>query len=237
MQINPLKIYTLSAIFFSVTFTQKGYAATIAPPISFQVNQVVEWLTGLFDHTKQVVNNPTVPPITMSNCGVELVGSNLMENTETVYLEQKTAGFPFRVRLYSFFSNQDSQVTLNVTRFLDESLLLGLCDRPESEQFINATNLDDFNCEVNLSWLPNSYLGTNEPEGCPTTFPGGKVVSGIVIKPNQIDSLDRIFDGNGNLLFGTPITFHRVEKVPEPSILFGLFALGALGIGRIRKRN
>lgn len=138
------------------------------------------------------------------------------------------------MRLYFFFSNEDSQVTLNINRFLDESSLLGLCDRPESEQFINATNLDNFNCEINLSWLLNSYVETNAPEGCPTTFPGGKVVSDIVIKPNLIDSLDLIFDGNGNLLFGTPITFERVEKVPEPSILFGLFALGGLGIGTIR---
>ncbi len=237
MQINQLKICTISALFLSVTFTQESYAATITPPVSFQVQQVAQWFTGLFDNTKQVANNPIVPPITMLNCGVELIGGNLIENTETVYLEQTTSGSPFRVRLYSFFSNEDSQVTISISRFLDETSLLGLCARSQSEQVINATNIDAFSCEVNLSWFPNSYMGTNAPAGCPTTFPGGKVVSDVVIKPNLIDSLDQVFDGNGNLLFGTPIAFHRVKTVSEPSILFGLFALSGLGIGTVRKHN
>ncbi|MDY7007497.1 MAG: chromophore lyase CpcT/CpeT [Cyanobacteriota bacterium] len=232
MQINKLKFCTLSGLLLSVTFAQKSHAVTL-----FQVEQVSQWFTGLFNNTKQVADHPMIPPITMSNCPVKLIGSDLMENTETVYLEQTTGGFPFRVRLYSFFSNDDSQVTINISRFLNETSLFGLCDRPESEQFINATNLDDFNCEVNLSFVSNSYVGTNSPEGCSTTFPGGKVVSNIVIKPNSIDSLDRIFDGNGNLLFGTPITFNRIEAVPEPSILLGLFVLSGLGLGTASKHD
>lgn len=235
MQINQLKLCTLSTLFLSVTFAQQSHAATMAPPVSFQVEQVAEWFTGLFNNTKQVADNPMIPPITMSNCAVELVGGELMENTETVYLEQTTGGFPFRVRFYSFFSNDDSQVTLSIRRFINETPLIGLCDRPQSEQVINATNLDYFSCEVNISWLPNRYVGTNAPEGCPTTFPGGKVVSEVVITPNQINSLDQVFDGNGNLLFGTPIAFHRVEAVPEPSIIFALFGLSSLGIGTAYK--
>ncbi|MGD1809549.1 chromophore lyase CpcT/CpeT [Dapis sp. BLCC M126] len=239
MQKNLLKISTLSFLFISVLFAQKSQGTTItsAPPISFQVNQVSQWFTGLFDNTKQVANNPTIPPITMSNCGVKLFGSELMENTETVYLEQRTGGFPFRVRLYSFFSNNDSQVTISINRFLDETSLLGLCDRPQSQQVINATNIDDFSCEVNLSWISNSYVGSNAPVGCSTTFPGGKVVSDVLIKPNFIESLDQIFDGNGDLLFGTTIAFERVGTVPEPSILLGLFAFSALGIGIVPKHD
>ncbi len=239
MQKNLLTISTLSFLFINVIFAQKSQSATItsAPPISFQVNQVSQWFTGLFDNTKQVASNPIVPPITMSNCQVKLVGDELMENTETVYLEQRTGGFPFRVRLYSFFSNNDSQITISINRFLDETSLLGLCDRPQSQQVINATNIDDFSCEVNLSLFQNSYVGNNSPTGCPTTFPGGKVVSDVSIKPNFIESLDRIFDGNGNLLFGTPIAFKRLETVPEPSILLGLFAFSGLGIGIVRKHD
>ncbi len=239
MQKNLLKISTLSFLFITVIFAQKSQGATItsAPPISFQVSQVAQWFTGLFNNTKQVANNPIVPQITMSNCGVKLIGSDLMENTETIYLEQTTRGFPFRVRLYSFFSNDDSQLTISISRFLDETSLLGLCDRPETEQFINAKNLDSLSCEINLSWFQNSYVGNNSPVGCPTTFPGGKVVSNVLIKPNIIESLDIVFDRNDNLLFGTPIAFHRVETVPEPSILFGLFALSGLGIGTVRKHD
>ena len=232
IQINKLKICTLSAIFLSITLAQKSHGATITstPPVSFQVNQVSQWFTGLFDNTKQVANNPIVPPITMSNCTVKLVGGELIKNTETIYLEQRTNGFPFRVRLYSFFSNDDSQVTINISRFIEETSLLGLCDRPQSQQVINATNIDTFSCEVNLSWFSNSYVGSNAPVGCPTTLPPGKVVSNVLIKPNIIESFDRVFDINGDLLFGTPIAFHRIETVPEPSILLGLFALSGLGI-------
>ncbi|MGD1714890.1 chromophore lyase CpcT/CpeT [Dapis sp. BLCC M172] len=239
MQKNLLKISTLSFLFINVIFTQKSQGATITstPPISFQFNQVSEWFTGLFDNTKQVASNPIVPPITMSNCGVKLVGDELMENTETVYLEQRTGGFPFRVRLYSFFSNNDSQVTISINRFLDETSLLGLCDRPQSQQVINTNNLDTFSCEVNLSLFQNSYVGNNSPTGCQTTFPGGKVISDVLIQPNFIESLDRIFDGNGDLLFGTTIAFERVGTVPEPSILLGLFLFSGLGIGIGRKHD
>ncbi len=100
------------------------------------------------------------------------------------------------MRLYYFFSNNDSQVTISINHFLDETSLLGLCDRPQFQQVINAKNIDAFSCEVNLSWFPNSYVGNNSPTGCPTTFPGGKVVSDVSIKPNLVESLDRVFDGN-----------------------------------------
>ncbi|MEL7035347.1 MAG: chromophore lyase CpcT/CpeT [Cyanobacteria bacterium J06592_8] len=237
MQINQLKVCTLSTLFLSLVFPQASQASTLTPSVSFQVEQVAEWFTGLFDNTKQVANNPTVPPISMSNCPVELVGNDIIENAEMIYLEQTTGGFPFRVRFYSFFSNDNSQVTLSIRRFIDETSLLGLCDRPETEQVINATNLDTFSCEINLSFLSNQYIGNNAPEGCPTTFPGGKVISEVVIEPNRIDSLDQVFDGNDNLLFGTPIAFHRVESVPEPGSIFALFALSGLGIGTACKHK
>ncbi len=52
------------------------------------------------------------------------------------------------------------------------------------------------------------------------------MVSDVTIEQSSIDSLDKIFDKKGNLLVATPIEFRRVNSVPEPSVTFGLLALG-----------
>ncbi len=86
MQKNLLKISTLSFLFINVIFAQKSQGATITspPPVSFQLNQVAQWFTGLFNNTKQVANNPIVPQITMSNCGVKLIGNECKHSAHRV---------------------------------------------------------------------------------------------------------------------------------------------------------
>ncbi|MEH2112482.1 hypothetical protein [Nostoc sp.] len=70
---NFIKVYTLTALFSAFTLIQATRANAItAPPLETQVKQVTQWFTGLFDNSQQVTANPSVPPITLSSCSVEL---------------------------------------------------------------------------------------------------------------------------------------------------------------------
>jgi|GEM_PF-2128578 hypothetical protein len=232
---KPIKVYVLTVLFSTGIGIESSAAATLALPLSQQVQQVTDWFTGLFNNDQQVENLPMTPPITMANCSVELLGGNFPEGGETLYLEQTTGGFPFRTRFYTFSASQ-SQVNLSVRSFLEPAPLLGLCDRPSSERVVSFSNIIDQPCDVKLDWQPGVYVGTNDPEGCLTNS-GGKVISDIAITANTINSLDQIFDSNGTLLFATPIEFRRVEAVEEPSSILELLAFGFLGMGiHFRKR-
>lgn len=113
VKMKRIKVSVLTVLFSAGIGVAPSRAATLAPPLSQQVQQVTDWFTGLFNNDQQVENNPMTPPITMSNCAVELLGGSFPEGGETVYLEQTTGGFPFRTRFYTFSPSQ-SQVNLRV---------------------------------------------------------------------------------------------------------------------------
>ena len=224
---NLVKIYTLTALFSAFTFAQANATAVTAPPIETQVKQVTQWFTGLFDNSQQVANNPSVPPITLSSCNVELTNANPVLGIENIYLEQKSIN---RFRLYSL-SQDNSAVNLSIRAFEPNYSVTGLCNRPESEQTIDFSKVLPTSCNLELLWEPTDYIGNNSPNGCPTSS-GGKVISSISIFQNGIDSLDKIFGANDNLLFATPIEFRRVNSIPEPSFTLGILALGVWGTSK-----
>ncbi|MEC4811746.1 MAG: chromophore lyase CpcT/CpeT [Scytonema sp. PMC 1069.18] len=229
---KKLKVYTLTVIISALTFPQASRAANIAPPIETQVEEVAQWFTGLFNNVPQVASNPSVPLISMSNCKVKLQGVNSGEDTENIYLEQKSSAFE-RQRFYSF-SSQNSELSLSVRSFLNAEGVSGLCDRPESERVVNISNIATASCDLLLMWEPNRYVGTNTPSGCSTST-GGKVVSDLSVFENRIESLDRIFDASGNILVATPIEFRRINPIPEPSLTLGLLAIGVWGVSSAHK--
>ncbi|HEY9729432.1 MAG TPA: chromophore lyase CpcT/CpeT [Chroococcales cyanobacterium] len=232
---NKLKACTLTVLLSTLTVVQQSRAATIAPPLESQVEQVADWFTGSFDNAQQIASNPSVPLITMNNCEVQLAGANPTNETQNVYLEQSSTAFN-RVRFYSF-SEGTSAVTLSIYSFVNNNVLSGLCNRPESERVVNISNiLTATSCNVELFWEPTRYIGNNAPTGCPTSS-GGKVVSNVEVFGDRIDSLDRIFSANGTLIAGTPIEFRRITSVPEPSSLLGLVAFGIWSTGKARSRK
>lgn len=234
--INKLRGYTLTVLFSGLGLPQQSHAATMAPPLSTQVQEVAQWFTGSFSNAQQVAGNPSVPFITMSNCPVQLNGDNPADETQRIYiyLQQQSTVFN-RVAFYSF-SQGDTAVELSVRSFLAPSVLSGICNQPESERIINVNNLAATSCNLNLIGEPLRYTGTNAPVGCPTSS-GGRVVSTVAIQPNKIDALDQIFSANGNLLVATPIEYRRTTSVPEPSLSFGLLAFGIWSAGKARSSN
>ncbi|MEH1826187.1 MAG: chromophore lyase CpcT/CpeT [Nostoc sp.] len=225
---NFIKVYTLTALFSAFTLIQATRANAItAPPLETQVKQVTQWFTGLFDNSQQVTAHPSVPPITLSSCSVELTNTNPVAGTENIYLEQKSIN---RFRLYSF-SQENSAVNLSIRAFDTNYSVTGLCNRPESEHTLDSSKVLATSCNLQLLWEPTDYIGNNSPNGCPTSS-GGKVISSVTVFENGIDSLDEIFGANDNLLFGTPIEFRRVDSIPEPSFTLGILAIGFWGTSK-----
>jgi CpeT/CpcT family (DUF1001) len=231
---NKLTVCTLTLVLSTLTFAPESRAATIAPPLEEQVKQAAEWFTGSFDNAQQIASNPSVPFINLSSCKVQLNGSNPVEETQNIYLEQKSSAFN-RVRFYSF-SKGNSAVTLSVRSFVNQNLLSGICNNPESERIVNVSNIVPISCNLEIIWQSNRYTGTNAPNGCPTSS-GGKVVSELAFWDSGIDSLDRIFDARGNLIVNTPIQFRRIKSIPESSFSLGLLAIGIGLIGLTLKRK
>lgn len=225
---NKLKAYTLTVLVSTLTFAPESRAATIAPPIEEQVDQVAQWFTGFFNNAQQVAGNPSVPFISMSNCGVQLADANPVDATQNVYLEQKSSAFA-RQSFYSF-SPGNLAVNLSVRSFVNRDILLGLCNKPEPQRIVNINNIVATSCDLLLIWEPKRYTATNAPNGCPTSS-GGKVVSQVAISNSGVDALDQIFNAQGNLLVGTKIEYRPLNSIPEPSITLGLLAFGIGSIG------
>ncbi|VEP17893.1 conserved exported hypothetical protein [Hyella patelloides LEGE 07179] len=64
MKLFPRSI--LTALFTSVILSSQAQAVTLTS--REQVDRAVDWFTGLFDNSKQVVTEPDVPFLTMENC-------------------------------------------------------------------------------------------------------------------------------------------------------------------------
>lgn len=137
--INQLKIYALTFVLSGFTFINESKAANIAPPVETQVNEVARWFTGNFDNSAQVANNPTVPLIDLSTCGVQLAGQNQAANTQNIFLQQQSNAFE-RNSFYSFSQGNDL-VNLGVRSAINSDVLSGICNRPKSERIVNFNNL------------------------------------------------------------------------------------------------
>ncbi|BAY27299.1 hypothetical protein NIES2100_71220 [Calothrix sp. NIES-2100] len=220
---NQLKAYALTFLLAGFVFPQKSLAAD-TPPLADQLKEIIEWFTGKFNNAQDVASNPSVPFISMTNCQVQLDGDSGTNGTQNVYLEQSSPVFN-RVRFYSFGLGSGA-IDLGIRSFINSSSLSGLCDRPPSQRIISQNNLAAAVCSLNLTYQDNSYVGRNEPNGCPTST-GGKVVSNVSIQANSINSLDQIFSSSGQLLVATPVNFQRIATVPESSPLAGLAIAGA----------
>ncbi len=226
------KTYTLTILLSVISFPQISRAVIIAPSLDKQVQEVAQWFTGSFNNTQQVIQQPSVPFISMSNCEVQLLGDN--NDTQNIYLEQKSTAFE-RIRFYSF-SKADSGVKLSIRSFINPNILSGICNNPEPARVLNINNLVSTSCDLLLMWEPNRYVANNAPGGC-STASGGKVVSNVTVKSGSIDSLDQIFAANGNLLVSTPIQFNRIRSIPEASFTIGLLVLSIWAVGKASSQS
>ncbi len=228
---NQLKVYTLSFLLSVLTVTHTTRAIAAAPSLAQQLNQVANWFTGMLDNSQQVMGQTTVPLISITSCSVQLDSSNSLTDVKNIYFEQESSSFE-RLRLYSF-SQGNTGVNLSIRSFLDNTFVRGLCNEPQSTRKIPTSNLPITSCDLNLIWQETDYYkGSNEPNGCPAGF-GLRVVSNVTVWADRIDSLDQIFNAQGDLVVNTPIEFRRVYPIPEPSLMLGILAVGLWGSKKV----
>ena len=207
-------------------------AATLSP--LQQVQQATSWFTGLFNNQAQVNQNPSVPFIIMENCAVR--PTNGINNSEYVHLEQYIGSPDTLLRSSAYeFSPTTTGVSLSVFGYQDRAAALGTCDR--AMPTLQLANLALPSCDIPLTYesdsKPNQFVGTNAPEGCPSSFPipGSTVVSSITLSSDATDALDTFLLPTGGSI-GTPIEFRRVASIstPEPATVVALVFVGVTGL-------
>ncbi|NEP16802.1 MAG: PEP-CTERM sorting domain-containing protein [Leptolyngbya sp. SIO4C1] len=226
---RPSRIASVTALLVAA-LSAPATAATLSPVK--QVQQVVDWFTGFFDNRAQVSRNANVPFLEMENCAVSANGS---ANSQYVHLEQffGSSGRLLRSSAYEF-SPAATGVDLSVFSYRDRAAALGTCD--QAMPSLDLSNLAMPSCDIMLAYKPEAFFGTNEPDGCPTSFPipGSTVVSTVTISADAVDSLDVFRLPTGGEI-GTPIAFRRVST-PEPAMLAALAGLGLAAIASRRKK-
>ena len=229
LQITIATAFAVTALCPSVS------AATLSPAV--QVQRATEWFTGLFDNRAQVSRDPSIPFITMENCAVGV--NNGTAGSQYVHLEQYIGGPSTLLRSSAYeFSAAATGVNLSVFSYQDRPSALGTCD--QAMPTLALANLALPSCDVPLTYKPEQFVGTNAPEGCPSSFPapGSTVVSSITLSSDQINAFDNFLLPSGGS-FGTPIEFRPVSRAstPEPAATVALMLVGVASVVNHQRRR
>jgi hypothetical protein len=229
--LRPLQTGIGATLLFTSLNTPAA-AVTLSSPE--QVQQAVNWFTGLFNNSDQVASDPSIPFLTMENCAVSASGG--LATSQYVHLEQNfgDTGALLRSSAYEF-SPGDTGVDLSVFSYLNRAAALGTCD--QAMPTLDFDNLALPSCDVMLAYRHDEFFGTNAPGGCPTSFPvpGSIVVSTVTITADMVNSLDTFILPTGGSI-GTPIAFSQVTT-PEPTMMMGLVAVGLMGIVSYKRQS
>ena len=231
---KAFQVSSLTTLFITVALAQSSQAAVLTP--TEQVTRVVNWFTGFFNNNAQVLSDPTVPALTMSNCAISAGGAG-DPASQYVHLEQyRNDSTLLRTAAYEF-SPTVTGVALSVYSYLNDPQAIGTCDRVNP--VLDFSNLVFPSCDLSLMYEPDKFVGTNAPEGCPTSFsvPGDtvvSVVSTVTIRANSTDSFDEFFTLSGTS-FGTPIQFQQVVATPEPFSITALLGISLGGLVLLRQ--
>ncbi len=233
---KAFQVSSLTTLFITVVLAQSSQAAVLTP--TEQVTRVVNWFTGFFNNNAQVLSDPTVPALTMSNCTISAGGAG-EPASQYVHLEQyRNDSSLLRTAAYEF-SPTVAGVALSVYGYLDDLQAIGTCDRVNPNPVLDFSNLEFPSCDLSLMYEPDKFVGTNAPEGCPTSFSiqGDtvvSVVSTVTIQANSTDSYDEFFTFSGTS-FGTPIEYLRVVATPEPFSITALLGISLGGLVLLRQ--
>ncbi len=217
----------VTALFTFIVLSNQAQAATLTS--RERVHLVVDWFTGLFNNSQQVVREPDIPFLRMENCAASPLGNGSNIDAQYVHLEQYINGDNLLRSSGYEFSPTAEAVSLKVYSYSDRDAAIGTCNQVNPT--INLGNLAVPSCDLTLFYKPRRFFGTNSPIGCPSSFPipGSTVVSTVSIMGNGVDSLDQFF-APGIPSFGSEIEFRRVATTNEPISAIALISLGMLGL-------
>lgn len=195
--------------------------ACAPPPVSTtpqQVEEVASYLVGVMDTSAQAKAVPGAPDVRMTTCKVALADSQ--DNSQIVYLYQEQAmsanlGAPYRQRILRLAPSEDGQKVESASfKPLDSKAWVGFCQKPEAERTIQLSLMKPRHCSVFLEPVENGYLGNTQPGGCPTNFRGAvKITNTIKLNAAGMDTLDRGFDAEGNLIWGAKERPYQFRKL------------------------
>ncbi len=178
----------ITTLVTSILLSGQAQAATLSS--RKRVNLVVDWFTGLFNNSQQVVREPDIPFLTMENCAASPLGNVSDINAQYVHLEQYINGNRLLRSSGYEFSPTAEAVSLKVYSYSNRDAAVGTCNQVNPT--INLENLAFPSCDLTLIYEPRGFFGTNSPTGCPSSFPssGSTVVSTVAIMPNGVNALD-----------------------------------------------
>jgi hypothetical protein len=196
--------------------------ACVAPPVSTmpqQVEEVASYLVGVMDTSAQAKAVPDAPDVRMTTCKVRLADS---QDAQTIYLYQEQAmsanlGAPYRQRFLRLALSEDGQQVESASfKPLDSQAWVGFCQKPEAERRSQLSLMEPKHCSVFLEPMENGngYLGNTQSGGCPTNFRGAVTITNTIkLNAAGMDTLDRGFDAEGNLVWGAQERPYKFRKL------------------------
>jgi hypothetical protein len=169
------------------------------------VAEVVAHLVGIMDTSSQAQTNPKISNVRMTTCRVQVTPTP--ENVVFLYQEQALSdnlGKPYRQRFLriSLVKNSKLVESAGFKPPKPESWI-GLCNQPEEKRLVSSNDLGKTECSVFLHKEGNNYVGETQPGGCPTNFKGAvKITNQITLHSQGMDTWDRGYDGQGNIIWG-----------------------------------
>lgn len=205
---NTVKLGIISTLIFGqlVTTIKVGFARE---EIS-HVKKVASHLIGKMDTSQQAQVNPDRRSVRMTTCEVTVEGQ-----PESFFLYQEQAltnklNQPYRQRVLQLISHSNNQVESKSFKLLKQKDFVQLCE--QSQPVMKTTDLGEYVCSVFLEPVgdrssratsSDRYIGETPPEGCPTNYRGAvKITNKIILHDQGMDTNDRGFDADGNLVWG-----------------------------------
>lgn len=224
MQYSSVKIFPIFPTFLLVAIAGcRTPSLQATPPASSpqHVEEIVSRLEGAMDTSAQAQAMKEAPNVRITNCQVTVKDAETTAGTPVTYLYQEQAmsnklAQPYRQRFLRIAPSADqTSVESAIFRPPTPKNWIGLCNKPVNERLIQTQDLGKSECSVYLKPAGEDYLGETQAGGCPSNHKGAvKITNKILLFANGMDTWDRGFDANGQLVWGakeTPYQFRRLK--------------------------
>ena len=221
--VKPIKTGTCLAIAFVFSTSTAAYPckpnnvqASVAS--DRHVKEVVSHLVGVMDTSAQAKTNPNAPDVRITTCKVRVENAD----QKSVFLYQEQAmrsrlSQPYRQRFLQISSSNDSQIVQSAGyKPPTPQAWVGLCNQPEAKRVVLLSDIGKTECSVFLRRDREKYIGETQNGGCPSNYKGAvRITNRIVLHQTGMDTMDRGFDADGNVVWGAkeePYQFRWVNS-------------------------
>lgn len=195
----------------------RGGSPQSALSLEQQVEEVVQYLTGVMDTSAQAATNSRLSDVRMTTCRVTLQGASLQHNAVYLYQEQALSSDltkPYRQRFLQISPSTYSQTVRSLSfRPLSPKSLIGLCNQPEVDRVVQASALGQPVCQVFLKRSGESYAGRTPIDGCPANVRGAtRITNQITLHKTGMSTWDRGYNEAGKQVWGAKTESYQYRK-------------------------